>query len=82
MSLGNNEKVRCGRIVTDSIVSPLEAKQLADIALRGLKLTGDPAGGASILDLHSGALSAGKGFINLYALNTTVYNHRDFDLYT
>ncbi|CAH1398516.1 unnamed protein product [Nezara viridula] len=80
--LGENEKVRCGRIVMDSIVNVQEAKKLAEIARKGLSLTGEPAGGASILDLHSGALSAGKNFVNLYALNVSgLYSNEDFDLY-
>lgn len=75
------EKVRCGRIVMDSIITPTEAKQLESIAKKALQLTGTPAGGASILDLHSGALSAGKTFINFYALNLTIFNSADFALY-
>ena len=42
---------------------------------------GGGAGGASILDLHSGALSKEKLFINLYKTNPGLFNERDFDLY-
>ena len=42
---------------------------------------GGGAGGASILDLHSGALSKEKLFINLYKTNPGLFTERDFDLY-
>ncbi|KAF3853165.1 hypothetical protein F7725_013853, partial [Dissostichus mawsoni] len=50
---------KCGRAVTDSIVTREEAETLKRLAERGLALAGSE-GGASILDLHSGALSMGK----------------------
>ncbi|KFB39316.1 AGAP009177-PA-like protein [Anopheles sinensis] len=57
----------CGRFVSDKIVSPAEAGILLDLARAGFEL-GQSAGGASILDLHSGALSKGTQFINVYRL--------------
>uniref|UniRef100_A0A665V9D1 Fe2OG dioxygenase domain-containing protein n=1 Tax=Echeneis naucrates TaxID=173247 RepID=A0A665V9D1_ECHNA len=56
---------RCGRAVTDSVVTREEAQVLRRLAERGLALAGSE-GGASILDLHSGALSMGKQFVNIY----------------
>ncbi|XP_030611014.1 2-oxoglutarate and iron-dependent oxygenase domain-containing protein 3 isoform X1 [Archocentrus centrarchus] len=55
----------CGRAVTDSVVTREEALTLRRLAERGLALAGSE-GGASILDLHSGALSMGKQFVNIY----------------
>ncbi|XP_070581243.1 2-oxoglutarate and iron-dependent oxygenase domain-containing protein 3-like [Ptychodera flava] len=57
--------VRCGRVVMDDIITKEEAKKLLQIAKKGLAFGGS-SGGASILDLHSGALSKGNSFINLY----------------
>uniref|UniRef100_A0A8B9KW41 Urotensin-2 receptor 2 n=1 Tax=Astyanax mexicanus TaxID=7994 RepID=A0A8B9KW41_ASTMX len=56
---------KCGRAVTDSVVTKEEAQVLKRLAERGLALGGSD-GGASILDLHSGALSMGKKFVNIY----------------
>lgn len=56
---------KCGRIVTDKLVSATEAAVLLKLAQSGLDLAGSD-GGASILDLHSGALSKGQNFINIY----------------
>ncbi|CAB1311805.1 unnamed protein product, partial [Coregonus sp. 'balchen'] len=51
----------CGRAVTDNSVPREEAMALRRLAEMGLALAGSD-GGASILDLHSGALSMGKQF--------------------
>ncbi|XP_047465235.1 urotensin-2 receptor 2 isoform X2 [Mugil cephalus] len=56
---------KCGRAVTDGVVTREEAQVLRRLAERGLALAGSE-GGASILDLHSGALSMGKQFVNIY----------------
>ncbi|KAL6267201.1 hypothetical protein P5V15_000278 [Pogonomyrmex californicus] len=56
---------KCGRVVTDKLVSTTEADVLLKLAKSGLDLAGSD-GGASILDLHSGALSKGQDFINIY----------------
>ncbi|XP_054288337.1 2-oxoglutarate and iron-dependent oxygenase domain-containing protein 3-like isoform X1 [Macrosteles quadrilineatus] len=73
---------RCGRHVSDRLVTAAEAEQLLDIGRRGLA-RGSPAGGATILDLHSGALSYGRNFINVYTLNDTeqLFSVKDFAIY-
>ncbi|XP_052866072.1 2-oxoglutarate and iron-dependent oxygenase domain-containing protein 3-like [Anopheles cruzii] len=58
---------QCGRFVSDKIVSVAEAGVLLDLARAGFT-HGQSAGGASILDLHSGALSQGTQFVNIYKL--------------
>ncbi|XP_077980515.1 2-oxoglutarate and iron-dependent oxygenase domain-containing protein 3-like [Glandiceps talaboti] len=78
--------VRCGRVVMDGVVSESEARGLLNIAKKGLSYGGSD-GGASILDLHSGALSKGSSFINLYKYLENeelepIFNHRDAQLYT
>ncbi|XP_034090125.1 urotensin-2 receptor 2 isoform X2 [Gymnodraco acuticeps] len=75
---------KCGRAVTDSIVTREEAETLKRLAERGLALAGSE-GGASILDLHSGALSMGKQFVNIYRYFGEqigeVFTEEDFQLY-
>lgn len=58
---------KCGRFVTDSLVNEQEIKVLLDLAQKGLSFGGG-SGGVSILDLHSGALSRGTNFVNIYTL--------------
>lgn len=58
---------KCGRFVTDSLATEQEANALIDLAKRGMSFGGG-SGGVSILDLHSGALSKGRNFINIYTL--------------
>lgn len=58
---------KCGRFVTDSLVTDQEANLLIDLAKKGLSFGGG-TGGVSILDLHSGALSKGNNFVNIYTL--------------
>uniref|UniRef100_A0A8C7KAW8 2-oxoglutarate and iron dependent oxygenase domain containing 3 n=1 Tax=Oncorhynchus kisutch TaxID=8019 RepID=A0A8C7KAW8_ONCKI len=74
----------CGRAVTDNSVTREEAMALRRLAERGLALAGSD-GGASILDLHSGALSMGKQFVNIYRYFgeqiTDVFSEEDFRLY-
>ncbi|XP_061563743.1 urotensin-2 receptor 2 [Cololabis saira] len=74
----------CGRAVTDAVVTREEAQVLRRLAERGLALAGSE-GGASILDLHSGALSMGKQFVNIYRYFgdqlRDVFTQEDFDLY-
>ncbi|XP_046906661.1 LOW QUALITY PROTEIN: urotensin-2 receptor 2 [Hypomesus transpacificus] len=76
--------LRCGRAVTDSVVTREEAQVLRRLAERGLALAGSE-GGASILDLHSGALSMGKQFVNIYRYFGEqvgeVFTQEDFQLY-
>lgn len=57
----------CGRFVSDSLVTEQEANLLLDLAKKGLSFGGG-TGGVSILDLHSGALSKGQNFVNIYTL--------------
>ncbi|XP_071965792.1 2-oxoglutarate and iron-dependent oxygenase domain-containing protein 3-like [Antedon mediterranea] len=74
----------CGRVVMDGLIKDSEAKQLLKIAKQGLSLGGSN-GGASILDLHSGALSKGDAFIDVYQLidsqGLNIFTTKDFDLY-
>jgi len=51
--------------VKDGLLSASEVQVLRQIAEGGL-LYGGSSGGASILDLHSGALSKGENFVNIY----------------
>ncbi|CAG02580.1 unnamed protein product, partial [Tetraodon nigroviridis] len=75
---------KCGRAVVDGVVSTEEAQSLRRLAERGLALAGSE-GGASILDLHSGALSMGKQFVNIYRYFGDqigdVFTEEDFQLY-
>ncbi|XP_075418541.1 2-oxoglutarate and iron-dependent oxygenase domain-containing protein 3 [Tenrec ecaudatus] len=75
---------KCGRGVSDLVITREEAMRVRSIAEKGLALGGSD-GGASILDLHSGALSVGKHFVNLYRYFgdkiQTVFSEEDFQLY-
>lgn len=73
---------QCKRFVSDKILSLAEVRELLAIAKKGLKL-GGASGGASILDLHSGALSLKENFINLYKIdrNKNVFQESDFNVY-
>lgn len=77
--------VKCGRIVTDDVVSHEEAVELLDLAKKGFALGGS-SGGASIMDLHSGALSDKNNFVNVYKLiekfnKNDIFTESDFNLY-
>ncbi|XP_032033964.1 2-oxoglutarate and iron-dependent oxygenase domain-containing protein 3 [Hylobates moloch] len=75
---------KCGRGVTDVVITRKEAERIRSIAEKGLSLGGSH-GGASILDLHSGALSVGKHFVNLYRYFgdkiQNIFSEEDFQLY-
>lgn len=73
---------KCGRVVTDKLVSTTEVDVLLKLAKGGLELGGSD-GGASILDLHSGALSKGQGFINIYKqpVAKKLFNNMDLAIY-
>ncbi|XP_061665391.1 urotensin-2 receptor 2 [Syngnathoides biaculeatus] len=75
---------KCGRAVADGVVTREEAQLLRRLAERGLQLAGSE-GGASILDLHSGALSMGQQFVNIYRYFgeqiQDVFTEEDFHLY-
>ncbi|CAG2173022.1 unnamed protein product [Oppiella nova] len=58
---------RCGRFVSDSVITESEAKHLLSVAKRGLSLGGS-SGGSTILSLHSGVLSMANNFVNIYKL--------------
>ncbi|XP_044270433.1 2-oxoglutarate and iron-dependent oxygenase domain-containing protein 3-like [Tribolium madens] len=59
--------IKCGRFVSDKLVTINEAETLLNVAKKGISLGGS-SGGASILDIHSGALSFGEKFVNIYTL--------------
>ncbi|KAF5269513.1 hypothetical protein FQA39_LY08702 [Lamprigera yunnana] len=73
---------KCGRYVSDKIVTLNDVETLLKIAKRGFALGGSD-GGASILDLHSGALSLGETFVNIYSLDKAkqIFNAPDLVAY-
>lgn len=72
----------CGRVIMDNLVTEEEASNLLSIAKKGLAYGGS-SGGASILDLHSGALSKNDKFINVYSVMPPDdgFTEEDFALY-
>lgn len=54
--------------MVDGLFEEEEIDTLLNIFRKGLKYGGS-SGGASILDLHSGALSKGQNFINVFTSN-------------
>ncbi|KAK2497705.1 hypothetical protein MC885_014953 [Smutsia gigantea] len=86
---------KCGRGVTDTIITRDEARRIrrnlgstrapGSVSQAGLTLAPLHLFQASILDLHSGALSVGKHFVNLYRYFgdkiQTVFSEEDFQLY-
>ena len=71
---------KCGRVVFDGLVKDEEVHGLISLAKKGLA-KGGSSGGASILDLHSGALSKGEQFVNIYALYPDLFAEGDFEVY-
>jgi len=71
---------KCGRVVFDGLVRDEEVHGLISLAKKGLS-KGGSSGGASILDLHSGALSQGEQFVNVYALYPELFAEADFEVY-
>nr|AEE61876.1 unknown [Dendroctonus ponderosae] len=72
---------RCGRYVSDVIVTDYEATTLLWLAKRGMSFGGS-SGGATIMDLHSGALSYKKNFINMYkSVKTNFITPTDLRVY-
>lgn len=51
----------------DNVISNEEVETMITLVKRGLSYGGSH-GGASILDLHTGAMSKGVHFVNLYKL--------------
>uniref|UniRef100_A0A023GCC1 Putative prolyl 4-hydroxylase alpha subunit proteinues n=1 Tax=Amblyomma triste TaxID=251400 RepID=A0A023GCC1_AMBTT len=76
--------LKCGRVVSDSVVTTEESSALLSLAKRGLALSRSD-GGASILDLHSGSVSLGEKFVNVYKLlerkGTTLFSDQDLKVY-
>ena len=72
---------RCGRFIMDDLVTVAESHKLLALAKKGLS-KGGGNGGASILDLHSGALSHGDNFINLYKSHPNVFTAKDYETYS
>lgn len=76
---------KCGRVVSDIVVTADEVSKLLQVAQKGLALSRSD-GGASILDLHSGSVSHGQGFVNVYKLakekGVPLFDGGDFDVYT
>lgn len=72
----------CKRYVSDKIITAEEADGLLKILQKALK-EGESAGGASTLDLHSGHLSKGDHFINVYYKPDIkkLFTEEDFQLY-
>lgn len=73
---------KCGRVVTDKLVTATETDVLLRLATNGMSLGGSD-GGATILDLHSGALSKGSKFVNIYEIEgkAKVFDAADFAIY-
>ena len=67
-------------MVSDTVIDESDANQLLTLAKKGLS-KGGGAGGASILDLHSGALSKGEGFVSIYQSFPKLFTEQDFDVY-
>ncbi|CAG2171722.1 unnamed protein product [Oppiella nova] len=58
---------RCGRFVSDSVITEPEAKHLLLVAKRGLSLGGS-SGGVTRLNVDTGLLSIATNFVNIYKL--------------
>ncbi len=71
---------KCGRCVMDNLFDRSTLEALRNIAKKGLA-HGGSSGGASALDLHTGALSKGEKFINVYKLKEKVFTAEDFAVY-
>ncbi|VVC95263.1 unnamed protein product [Leptidea sinapis] len=73
---------KCKRFVADTVVSLKDVEGLLSIAKKGFQY-GRSLGGASILDLHSGAMSKGQVFINIYEspYMKQLFTEEDFNLY-
>lgn len=73
---------KCGRYMSDKLITVSEVDALLRLARHGIAFGGSE-GGASILDLHSGALSYGKKFVNIYKLENTqkIFSPADMAVY-
>lgn len=71
---------KCGRGIRDNLFTLNELNLMRSLVEKGMK-HGGGSGGATILDLHTGALSYGDQFINFYKAKPGVFNASDFELY-
>lgn len=73
---------QCGRFVIDTLIDDAEVNVLLEMAKYGLSFGGS-AGGASILDLHSGALSKGEEFISIFKVPAakSIYRPEAIEVY-
>ncbi len=71
---------KCGRCVMDRLFDDDMVNKLKDIAKRGMA-HGGSTGGATVLDLHTGALSKGEKFINIYKSRNDIFTKDDFKVY-
>lgn len=69
--------------MSDTLISNGEVETLMNIAKTAIALGGSE-GGATILDLHSGALSHGQNFVNFYKLpeSANILKSEDYITYT
>ncbi|XP_036341535.1 2-oxoglutarate and iron-dependent oxygenase domain-containing protein 3-like [Rhagoletis pomonella] len=70
---------KCGRFVSDQLVQVNEAETLLSLA-RTIISTEGSSGGASILNLHTGALSYKEQFVNAYLVPKVVAELREHHL--
>lgn len=61
---------KCGRFVSDSLVTEKEATTLLSLMKRAAEYGGGN-GGVTILDVHTGTLSKDSGFVNIHKLVNT-----------
>eukprot|EP00040_Diaphanoeca_grandis_P029123 m.169680 g.169680 ORF g.169680 m.169680 type:complete len:334 (-) comp31581_c0_seq2:374-1375(-) len=75
---------QCGRFVVDDAFDEADVSKLAAFA-KNLMALGGGSGGPTILDLHSGALSLGDNFIDVYQMAAStpseLYDASDFAVY-
>lgn len=66
----------------DNVVTSEEVDTMLNIVKRGLSYGGS-SGGASILDLHTGAMSKGVHFINLYKMESMkkLFSFHELEVY-
>ena len=74
----------CARIVVREFLTTQQASQLVNLVKKALA-HGRSDGGASIFDFHSGAISRGGKFINVYSVHTAaggepVFSSGEFDV--
>lgn len=65
---------RCGRLVSDTLLQEHEVDALLEMFEGAMALTGGGSGGATIFELHTGALSKGETFVYAFGLGTAGEN--------